>query len=603
MSFKYRFIFSFVLLEAVFILLIVSMNFLTISDSSKKLIEDKIQSNTIFLEQLVRIPISIYDLATLDDLVQNSSKYLDSVVLLDSKNKVLSNFYRYKYLKIDELIKSEKNKSVKVNNETYEIVYKKLYSDDIFIGSMYLIFDTSANSQFIENNKNRTILIILLEILISTILSYVIGSRLTNKLSRLSIIAQKIGTNSFIDIPYINSKDEIGILSNSMSVMQENLIKRNKDLKDSNKQLREQKYKLINASKAKDDFLANMSHELKTPLNSINVISDVMMRNKTNNLKEKQVKNLNIINRCGKDLLTLINDILDLSKLEANQIVLNEEKLDIKSLSKSIYEMFYPQTKEKGIDFILKIDEKLDFIYSDKNRIKQIVKNLLSNALKFTAKGKIGLYVEDLGDSVKFMVKDEGIGIPSEKLEHIFDRFKQADGSTTRKYGGTGLGLAICKELAHLLKGDIFVNSELNKGSSFELIISKNKELIKGLNTLDLKKNEDVNISEEKIKEEKIIVYNSDPVEFLPLILNLKKLYSIKQVFSLNDLTNNLEKIIIDFDTLGEKDLELIIKNDIKNIVAIANSKIVNSKIEERIVFQITKPYNEFDFTNLKIGK
>jgi signal transduction histidine kinase len=251
--------------------------------------------------------------------------------------------------------------------------------------------------------------------------------------------------------------------------------------------LEDQKTELIQANKSKDDFLANMSHELKTPLNSINVISDVMMRNRANNLDEKQVKNLEIINKCGKDLLFLINDVLDISKLEAGQIILNNGTIDIKELIRSIYDMFYPQTKVKDIDFVLKIDESLNNIYSDEDRIKQIVKNLLSNALKFTQEGKISLIVKDENENIRILVKDEGIGIPEDKLEHIFDRFKQVDGSTTRKYGGTGLGLAICKELAQLLKGNITVKSELDKGSTFEVVISKNEDLIEGLSILDLK--------------------------------------------------------------------------------------------------------------------
>ena len=487
MSFKYRFILSFVFLEIFFITLIVSINFFTITNSSKNLINERIQSNITFLEQLVKIPVSIYDIATLDNLVENSTKYMNSFVILDSNDKILSKRYLYDFLTIEQLLQLKSNKSIEINDKSFEIVYKELFEDNIQIGSMYIIFDTSSNYSFIENNKKRTILIILIEILLSTILSYFIGSNLTKKLTKLSEIASIIGKEQKADIPYINSKDEIGILSKSMFSMQESLLNRKKEQKKYTKMLHMQKLELIQANKSKDDFLANMSHELKTPLNSINVISDVMMRNKANNLDERQVKNLEIINKCGKDLLFLINDVLDISKLEAGQIILNNTIIDIKELIRSIYDMFYPQTKVKDVDFVLKIDESLNNIYSDEDRIKQIVKNLLSNALKFTPKGKISLIVKDENENVRIIVKDEGIGIPEDKLEHIFDRFKQVDGSTTRKYGGTGLGLAICKELAHLLKGNITVKSELDKGSSFELELPKNSDLIEGMCILDLK--------------------------------------------------------------------------------------------------------------------
>ncbi|WP_428025386.1 ATP-binding protein, partial [Arcobacter sp.] len=243
-----------------------------------------------------------------------------------------------------------------------------------------------------------------------------------------------------------------------------NFTRMMRELNERTKKLYESKIIAEELAKSKDDFLANMSHELKTPLNSINVISDVMIKNRTENLDEKQIKNLEIINKCGKDLLFLINDVLDISKLEAGQIILNNDIIKIKELITSIYDMFYPQTKAKGIDFVLKIDESLESMYSDEDRIKQIIKNLLSNALKFTDKGKISLIVKDEEKNIRVIVKDEGIGIPEDKLENIFDRFKQVDGSTTRKYGGTGLGLAICKELSYLLKGDISVTSELDKG-------------------------------------------------------------------------------------------------------------------------------------------
>lgn len=487
MSFKYRFIISFVLIEIFFIILIVSVNFITISNSSKKLIDEKIESNTIFLEQLVKVPISVYDMAALDDLVDNSIKFMNSVVILDNSDRVLADNYAYPYLKMEELLKIKENRSININNESYEIVYKKLYEDDIYIGSFYTIFDISSNKQFIQNNKERTLFIIFLEILISTFLSYIIGSGLTKKLTKLSDVALKIGKEEKTDIPFTKSKDEIGILSQSMDRMQMNLIQRNQELKEYNKQLRVQKYELIQANKAKDDFLANMSHELKTPLNSINVISDIMKRNRENNLNEKQIKNLEIVNKCGKDLLFLINDILNLSKLEAGQIILNNDSINIKEYFNGIYDMFYPQTKDKQIDFVLKVDDNLTNIYSDGDRIKQIIKNLLSNALKFTQNGKIFMFVEDLGKDISVKVVDEGIGIPKDKLEHIFDRFKQVDESTTRKYGGTGLGLSICKELAHLLKGTITVESEIDKGIEFKLIIPKNEELLKGLKILDLK--------------------------------------------------------------------------------------------------------------------
>lgn len=317
-------------------------------------------------------------------------------------------------------------------------------------------------------------------------------------LTNLSDVAKEIGETKTPEIPYKNNKDEIGVLANSLNKMQFDLKTRREKLKLLTKDLEEQKEELIIANKAKDDFLANMSHELKTPLNSINIISSVMSRNKEENLSEKDVYNLNMINKCGHDLLYLINDMLDISKLEANQIVLNKEDINLKLLIKDITEIFKPQVTNKNLELKVSVEDSIKFIHNDKQRIKQIVENLLSNALKFTARGKIEVQVKDKNNFIEILVKDEGIGIKEDKLEHIFDRFKQAEESTSRRYGGTGLGLAICKELSILLGGDIKVQSIFGKGSIFRVFIPKNEEEIKSLENIDKK---DVLVAKEKEKQ------------------------------------------------------------------------------------------------------
>ena len=361
--------------------------------------------------------------------------------------------------------------------------------------------------------------------------------------------------------------------------------------------LEEQKDELIKANKSKDDFLANMSHELKTPLNSINVISEVMVKNRKKNLNEKQIKNLEIVNKCGRDLLFLVNDVLDLSKLEAGQIVLNNKEINVKDFVSSIYDMFKPQTKLKDVKFVVKVDENINSIYSDEERIKQIVKNLLSNALKFTEKGEISLEVEDDKDNVKIIVKDEGIGIPKDKLEHIFDRFKQVDGSTTRKYGGTGLGLSICKELAILLKGEISVESILDEGSVFEILIPKNEHLINSL-----KKEDKYDDKKKEETKETLFVYNNNPVSFFQIILLLNKNFLVKQYSKIDELISNYKdeskKVVIDISELDENSFENI-KKEIKDsdlIVLYENEKVF-IKNNEYISFQ--KPIDETIFTKI----
>ena len=304
-------------------------------------------------------------------------------------------------------------------------------------------------------------------------------------------------------------------------------------------ELKEQKRQLIESDKYKNDFLANMSHELKTPLNSIIVISSIMGKNKNKKLDDEQVKNMKIINTCGNDLLLLINDILDISKIEAGEISLNLSKINIHHIIEELVNEMTPLANEKKLylGFNCLLTELT--LLSDSHRIKQILKNLLSNAIKFTQEGTIEINLEENANDITIKVIDQGIGIAKEKIDYVFERFKQADGSTTRKYGGTGLGLAISKELAILLGGDIKAFSDLGKGSTFELILPKKTNIknisddkvsissrddnivIEDIVLFDMEES-DVK-AETAIKDEKILVINSDYVSFFPIAVTLKK--------------------------------------------------------------------------------
>jgi len=607
MSFRYRFILSFVLLEIFFILLIVTVNFITINNSSEKLIQEKIESNISFFDKMTHIPLSIYDLASLDDLTNETTdlEYINSIVILDNQNRVVSQSYNFKHLKQEELLLTKKNQILKKLDNTFVIRYQKIKNKDTPLGSFYIIFDTSDNSRFINENKRNTAFLILFEIIISTFLSYIIGNRLTNVLTKLSEVAADIGDNKETEIPFQNRKDELGILSKSMNQMQIDLKQRNEKLKKSTKEL-------ISANKSKDDFLANMSHELKTPLNSINVISSVMMKNTKNILDEDQVKNLSIINNCGNDLLFLINDVLDVSKLEAGKIQLVNETLNFKTIMDNIYEMFNPQMEIKDIKFIYSCDNDIGFVFSDEQRIKQVVKNLLSNAIKFAPNGIIKLLVENNQENIKVIVEDNGIGIPANKLVNIFDRFKQVDESTTRNYGGTGLGLTICKELTHLLGGEIIVKSKENEGTSFSVTIARNSNNINKEPKIETQI--DINNSNNKVispneqnktlpkdvitptSSHRILILNNDPVSFFKLVIDLKKEHTVIQsnntISFLDDYKNNKEVnlAIIDTSCIDKINLEkIILKLPIKFIL------IYSMKLDilenEKIIHKIKKPF------------
>ena len=227
------------------------------------------------------------------------------------------------------------------------------------------------------------------------------------------------------------------------------------------------------ASQYKSEFLANMSHELRTPLNSALILSKLLADNAHGNLTEEQVKFARTIHASGADLLTLINDILDLSKIEAGHVEVRGETFEVKGLLDDIAALFSPVANEKGLT--LDVSSATDcpaFIESDRLRIEQVLKNLLSNALKFTEAGSVNLSVRaGAKGMVVFSVTDTGIGIAADQQARIFDAFQQADGSISRRYGGTGLGLSISLELARLLGGDISVASDPGRGSMFTLTI------------------------------------------------------------------------------------------------------------------------------------
>lgn len=315
---------------------------------------------------------------------------------------------------------------------------------------------------------------------------------------------------------------------------------KNKMLNHLTNELKEQQKQLLESDKYKSNFLANMSHELKTPLNSIIVISSIMAKNRNQKLDDEQIKNMKIINSCGNDLLILINDILDISKIEAGELSINLSKINLFELLENLVLDMQPLANEKGLAVNYNSNNKELFLLSDLNRIKQIVKNLMSNAIKFTDKGSIEIILEENINDIIIKIIDEGIGISKEKLDYIFERFKQADGSTTRKYGGTGLGLAISKELASLLGGEIKAFSTLGQGSTFELILPK-KTNIKNISDDKVtisSKNTDIVIEdiilfdmdeslkqEDNIikKDEKLLIINSDYVGFFPIAVLLRK--------------------------------------------------------------------------------
>ncbi len=249
-----------------------------------------------------------------------------------------------------------------------------------------------------------------------------------------------------------------------------------RERKAAEERFRQQTEQIAAASRYKSEFLANMSHELRTPLNSILILSEQLKNNVHANLTPKQVTHADIIHRSGSDLLALINDILDLSKIEAGRMSVLLEPLALEDFTDSVERSFRPMAEAKPLRFAVVIEPSAPpVVVSDHQRIFQIVRNLFSNALKFTSEGSITirLFGDDHGGARRLgiAVTDTGIGIPDDKHELIFDAFRQVDGSTSRRFGGTGLGLSISRSLAQLLGGSIELRSQPGQGSTFTLYL------------------------------------------------------------------------------------------------------------------------------------
>jgi len=286
--------------------------------------------------------------------------------------------------------------------------------------------------------------------------------------------------------------EELQMQTEELTMINEQLEERTKEAESKSRELAKAKKELEKSaeqmllnSNYKSEFLANMSHELRTPLNSILILSEMLAENSQSNLTEEEAEFAKVIHSSGEDLLVLINDILDLSKVEAGKLDIMFDEVNMSEIPVQIEQTFAPVAMKKHLQFhISKAENVVDIFYTDEKRFQQILKNLLSNAFKFTERGSVTLDIQQLkeeqltnnmqnisADWLEITVSDTGIGIPKDKHQLIFESFQQADGATVRKYGGTGLGLSICKEFAKLLGGWVSLQSEEGHGSSFTLTI------------------------------------------------------------------------------------------------------------------------------------
>ena len=276
------------------------------------------------------------------------------------------------------------------------------------------------------------------------------------------------------------TNEQLAERTDALASQRDALDLKNTELNEAQVELQQRAEELQRSSKYKSEFLANMSHELRTPLNSTLILAKLLAENPQENLSDEQVKFAESIYSAGNDLLNLINDILDIAKVEAGKLDVRAETTQVARLADGLRGMFEPLAADKGLGFSVEVEPDVPAtLYTDRQRLEQILKNMLSNALKFTEQGQVSLTImQQPGSGIVFHVQDSGIGIAADQQETIFEAFHQADGTTNRRYGGTGLGLSISRDLARLLGGQIHVQSAPGKGSVFSLILPEHYEPI-----------------------------------------------------------------------------------------------------------------------------
>ena len=458
---------------------------------TKMLIDNKeYEKNRLILSNLIELQ---------KNYINQFFKLADNTKIENLHNSIHDDTLFTEIRRIENLILSIGGKYYIKPSYWFDMITKKIEKQNLIAKelSRQLIFlskkqkGDAYNDMIIYNITTLSILLTAVFLFLSIMRNINISiNKIINAI--LDISKSKISKFKKIDI---ETTDELGTIADTLNNMAEKLILRDQQNKNKNKAIKEAERKAILSAKAKSEFLANMSHEIRTPLNAVLGFIDLL---KEETRGRKSTMYVDIIDDSAKSLLKIIEDILDFSKIESGKLDIDKCDFNTRTEFEVITHLFDAKCSQKDINLTLNINDNLpQVINTDPLRIKQVISNLLSNAIKFTDKGKeIIVDISYKDKMLRISVKDQGIGIEPQKQEHIFEAFKQADNSTTRKYGGTGLGLSISSELVRLLGGELKVKSEVGLGSEFYFLIPVNVgEEIK----IVLEDNKEVDFNKRKI--------------------------------------------------------------------------------------------------------
>jgi len=504
MSFRAKTVFGLIIIQGIVLIILVSVSLSVLTKASEEAIDKRAQTTLKLFAALAKDSVLSYDLATLETYVSELIKQpeITYIRIINPQGVILA---------------SANSNEQPTNTSAIDIPTSSVldttfdFTADIQENHIsYARIDMGINSSFINNNKataqKKLIPLSGLALLATILFTLFLSNQLTRRLNTLANGAQALSEGNLqYRVPVICS-DEIGKTAVAFNNMGEKLstlyssleIENNErrriesellehknslqiTIKKRTEQLEKAKNDAESGAKAKAAFIANMSHEIRTPMNAIIGFTEVLLLNQ--DIPKSASKHIEVILNSARGLLTIINDILDISKLESGKFSLESVCFNFSNAIIQALQTIEQQALEKGLDLKLKIDSSLSKRYmGDPTRLRQVILNLVSNAIKFTKKGTITINIEpsDKSNFLKFSIHDSGIGMTPDQCDKVFESFSQADASTTRRFGGTGLGTTICQQIVDLMGGEIWVESEYGKGSSFyftaEMIPTKDEK-------------------------------------------------------------------------------------------------------------------------------